>query len=134
MKAIPRDRVIDGVDQTAVLLKGDGHSRRDYLHIYTGDILAASMKQQVMRTWVGQKHGLMGSEFTDLYKDPEEKHHKMAPFLWAWAPFDHMKERHEALIRKYSHPQPTHGVPCEGIENLPEEARELADSLPKTYK
>ena len=27
---IPRDRIIDGIDQTAVLLEGDGNSRRDY--------------------------------------------------------------------------------------------------------
>ena len=33
---IPRDRVIDGVDQTALFLKGDTHSRRDYVMIYQG--------------------------------------------------------------------------------------------------
>jgi arylsulfatase A-like enzyme len=130
---VPTDRVIDGIDQTSLLLNGDGYSRRDYLHIYTGDILAASMKQQIKRTWIGQKAGLMGSEFTDLYKDPEEKHQKMAPYLWAWAAFDHMKERHEALVRKYPNRKPTHGVPYEGIEDLPEAARALAERLPKTY-
>ncbi len=28
---IPGDRVIDGVDQTGLLLLGEGHSRRDYI-------------------------------------------------------------------------------------------------------
>jgi arylsulfatase len=31
---IPRDRVIDGIDQTALLLNGDTHGQRDYVHIY----------------------------------------------------------------------------------------------------
>ena len=85
------DRVIDGIDQSALLLQGDGHSRRDYLHVYTGDILAASIKQQFKRTWIGDRPGLMGDSFTDLYKDPREEHLKMAPYLWAWAAFDHMR-------------------------------------------
>mgnify|MGYP003682971839 CR=1 FL=1 len=130
---IPTDRIIDGVDQTSLLFNGDGHSRRDYLHIYTGDILAASMKQKVKRTWVGQRPGLMGSEFTDIYKDTREEHHKMAPYLWAWAAFDHMKERHEALIEKYPHRKPTHGKAYGGIKDLAEDAKELSDRLPTTY-
>ncbi len=130
---IPTDRVIDGIDQTSLLFNGDGHSRRDYLHIYTGDILAATMKQKVKRTWVGQRPGLMGDEFTDLYKDTREEHHEMAPYLWAWAAFDHMKERHEALIKKYPHRKPTHGRAYGGIQNLPKDAQALSDSLPRSY-
>ena len=130
---IPTDRVIDGIDQTALLLNGDGHSRRDYLHIYTGDILAASIKQQFKRTWVGDRPGLMGSAYTDLYKDPREEHHKMAPYLWAWAAFDHMREGHMALIRKYPNRPQTHGVPYKGIANLPPEAKALAGRVPTSY-
>lgn len=130
---VPTDRVIDGVDQTALLLNGDGHSRRDYLHIYTGDILAASIKQQFKRTWIGDKPGLMGDSFTDLYKDPREQHLKMAPYLWAWAPFDHMRERHLNMIEQYPNRPQTHGVPYEGIVGLPAEAKALAATVPTTY-
>ena len=49
LKRIPTDRVIDGIDQRSLLLNGDGYSRRDYYHVYTGDILAASIKQQFKR-------------------------------------------------------------------------------------
>jgi arylsulfatase A-like enzyme len=28
---VPGDRVIDGVDQTALMLLGEGHSRRNYM-------------------------------------------------------------------------------------------------------
>jgi arylsulfatase len=133
LKEIPTDRVIDGIDQTALLLNGDGYSRRDYYHVYTGNILAASIKQQIKRVWVGAKPGLMGSEFTNVYIDPREEHLKMPPYLWAWAAFDHMRERHEALIRKYPHRPTTHGKPYEGIADLPAAARELADGVPTTY-
>ena len=33
---VPTDRIIDGVDQTALFLNGDTFSRRDYVFIYTG--------------------------------------------------------------------------------------------------
>lgn len=130
---IPTDRVIDGIDQTSLLLNGDGYSRRDYLHIYTGDVLAASIKQQFKRTWIGDKPGLMGAGYTDLYKDPGELHLKMTPYLWAWAAFDHMRERHLEMIRKYPNRKHTHGVPYQGIEGLSEEAKELAASVPASY-
>jgi arylsulfatase A-like enzyme len=133
LKYVPTDRVIDGIEQSALLLNGDGHSRRDYYHIYTGDILAASIKQQIKRTWIGDKPGLVGDGFVDLYKDPREEHPKMTPFLWAWAAFDHMRERHLYQIEKYPNRKPTHAVPYRGIENLPPEARELAERVPTSY-
>lgn len=133
LKYVPTDRVIDGIDQTALLLEGDGHSRRDYYHVYTGDILAASIKQQVKRTWVGDKPGLMGASFTDLYKDPREEHLKMSPYLWAWAAFDHMRERHLAQTEKYPNRPQNHDVPYRGIEGLPEAAQKLADGVPTSY-
>jgi arylsulfatase len=134
LKKIPTDRVIDGIDQRALLLNGDGHSRRDYYHVYTGNLLAASIKQQFKRVWVGAKPGLMGEEFTNVYIDPREEHLKMPPYLWAWAAFDHMKERHEALVRKYPHRPPTHGRPYEGIADLPAAAQAVADGVPTTYQ
>jgi arylsulfatase A-like enzyme len=129
LNKVPTDRVIDGVDQTALLLNGDGHSRRDFLHIYTGDVLAASIKQQFKRRWVGTRPGLMGKEFTDLYKDPREEHEKMAPYLWAWAAFDQMKQRHLRQIAKYPLREPTHGKPYTGIRDLPADAKALADRV-----
>ena len=51
----PSDRVINGIDQTAMLLNGDTNGRRDYVHIYTGPLLAATVKQQFKRHWVGDR-------------------------------------------------------------------------------
>ncbi len=41
---IPTDRIVDGIDQTALFLNGDTHSRRDYNYIYTGQELKAIVK------------------------------------------------------------------------------------------
>ena len=42
---IPRDRVIDGIDQTALLLYGEHHGRRDFVYIYENEILRSIVKQ-----------------------------------------------------------------------------------------
>jgi len=120
-KHIPTDRVIDGIDQTALFLNGDTKGRRDYVHIYTGPLLAATVKQQFKRHWVGDRPGLAGKGFYDLYRDPKEVQPMMAQFLWAWEPFDSMKARHQNLMEKYPNTPITRGKPFEGIELLPQE-------------
>ena len=52
LQHIPTDRVIDGVDQTALLLKGDTHGRRDYVFIYAGPRLGATVKGNFKRHWI----------------------------------------------------------------------------------
>lgn len=120
MKYIPTDRVIDGIDQTAMLVNGDGHGRRDYVHVYTGSVLAASVKQQFKRHWIGERPGLAGKSFFDLYRDPREEYGMMAQFLWAWEPFDSMKKRHMELMEKYPNTPMRRGKPFEGIELIAE--------------
>jgi arylsulfatase len=71
MEYIPTDRIIDGIDQTAVFLEGDGNSRRDYYHVYTGPAHAATIKQQYKRRWLGGRPGLVKNDFFDLYADPK---------------------------------------------------------------
>lgn len=113
---IPTDRIIDGIDQTALFLKGDGHGRRDYVYIYQGPVLAAVVKQQYKRHFAGAAPGLAGKGFFDLYKDPREEHPLQGEFLWAWPAFDFMKARHEALIEKYPHTKVATGEPYTGID------------------
>jgi arylsulfatase len=100
MEHIPTDRIIDGLDQTAVFLEGDGQSRRDYYHVYTGPIHAASIKQQFKRVWIGGRPGLVKNDFYNLYQDPREMRGMMAQMLWAWGPFDMVKKRHDAMNKK----------------------------------
>ena len=94
MKYIPRDRIIDGVDQTALLLEGDGESRRDYVFIYTGDELAATVKGRFKRDWRNAIPGLSGAEFYDLYNDPRESYPMMLPLFPVKTMFSIMKTRH----------------------------------------
>jgi len=115
---IPTDRVIDGIDQTPLLFNGDGHGRRDYVHIYQGPVLAAIVKQQYKRHFSGAAPGLAGKGFFDLYKDPREEHPLQAQFLWSWPAFDHIKANHEAQIKQYPHTEVARGVPYAGIERL----------------
>ncbi len=115
---IPTDRVIDGVDQTALLLNGDGHSRRDYVHIYAGPNYAATVKQQFKRHWMSSRPGLVGKSFFDLYKDTREEKGMMGQFLWAWEPFDAIKANHEALMEKYPNTPVRKGPVFTGLSNF----------------
>ncbi len=114
---IPRDRVIDGIDQTSLLLNGDGHSRRDYVHVYAGPSYAATVKQQYKRHWMSSRPGLVGKSFFDLYKDPREEKGMMGQFLWAWEPFDAIKMRHEAQMQKYENTPPRKTEVYTGLSN-----------------
>lgn len=114
---IPRDRVIDGIDQTALLLNGDGHSRRDYVHVYAGPAYAATVKQQFKRHWMSSRPGLVGKSFFDLYKDPREEKGMMAQFLWAWEPFDDIKMRHEDQMKNYKNTAPRKAAVFTGLSN-----------------
>ncbi len=115
MGAIPRDRVIDGIDQTALLLNGDKHGRRDHVFVYQGPQLSAIVKQSYKRHFAGSAPGLAGKGFFDLIKDPREEHPLQAEFLWAWPSFDHMKARHEAQIKEYPHTPVATGKPYTGL-------------------
>ena len=132
MEYIPTDRIIDGIDQTAVFLYGDGQSRRDYYHIYTGPFHAATIKQQYKRVWIGGRPGLVKNDFFDLYQDPREMRGMMAQFLWAWGPFDMMKKRHEGMNAKYPFTPTRHNVPFEGIENLRPESVQYQETVRNT--
>ncbi len=131
LSLVPTDRVIDGVDQTALLLNGEGRSRRDYYHIYTGDVLAATVKQQFKRDWTKERPGLVTDAFTDLYRDTREEYGDMPPYLWAWLAFDHMRERHVTQMEKYPNRPVTRGVPYEGIGNLRHDAKRMSERLVK---
>ena len=98
---IPTDRIIDGIDQTALLVNGDTHGRRDYVFIYTGNVLAATVKGRYKRHWMGEMPGLSGPAFFDLYTDPREENGKLVPMLSAKGMFSMMKARHGLWMEKY---------------------------------
>jgi arylsulfatase len=124
---IPTDRIIDGIDQTAVLVNGDTKGRRDYNFVYTGNILAATTKGRFKRVWVADHPGLPGAAFYDLYNDPREVNPALVPFLATSASFTRMRKRHEIWKQKYPDRPTKHGVPFTGIANARQATKELSD-------
>ncbi|MDX2379608.1 MAG: sulfatase-like hydrolase/transferase [Acidimicrobiia bacterium] len=124
---IPTDRIVDGIDQTALFLKGDTNGRRDYNFVYTGNILAATTKGRFKRVWVGDHPGLPGAAFYDLYNDPREVNPALVPFLSTSSSFTQMRKRHEIWKQKYPDRATKRGVPFTGIANARQATKDLAN-------
>ena len=101
---IPTDRVIDGIDQTALLINGDTHGRRDYNFIYTGPILAATVKDHYKMHWVSKDPSQAAAGITavyDLYNDHREVNPIVVGGFHMKEPFKRMRARHELWKEKY---------------------------------
>ncbi|ASP35805.1 sulfatase-like hydrolase/transferase [Labrenzia sp. VG12] len=115
---IPRDRVIDGVDQTALLLEGEGNSRRDYVYVYEGPVLRSVVKQEFkMHLPAPGQPGAAANVF-NIYRDPREEFPLVGYSLWSGASFQDMVKRHQKTIARYPHLPLGKDTPYEGIENL----------------
>jgi len=124
-ESIPTDRIVDGLNQTALLLEGDSHGRRDYLHVYEGPNLKATIKQEFKVHWPSPGTAGFKLPIFNLYRDPRERHSLKTEGMWTVAYFDDMKARHMAFKKKYPDRAETHGIPYEGIENLRPETKEM---------
>ncbi len=127
---VPTDRIIDGIDQTALLLNGDSHGRRDYTFTYAGPQLGAMVKGNYKRHMispdpVGEASGIPAA-FYFLLGDPREKMPLMAQTIHMKAPFNRMKLRHDLWKAKYPDSKEVHGVPWTGIANASQELKDLA--------
>lgn len=126
---IPTDRIIDGVDQTSLLMQGDTNSRRDAVFIYAGPQLGATVKGNYKRHWissdpVGESSGIP-SAFYFLPADPREKTPMLVNLIHLKSPFNRMRLRHELWKKKYPDAKEVHGVPWTGIENATPEIEAL---------
>ena len=127
---IPTDRVIDGIDQTALLMNGDTHSRRDHVFIYAGPRLGATVKGNYKRHWissdpVGEASGIPAA-FYFLPADPRETTPMLVNLIHLKSPFNRMKLRHELWKKKYPDAKEVHGIPWTGIENATPEVQALS--------
>ena len=118
---IPTDRIIDGIDQTALLMNGDTHGRRDYVFIYAGPQLGAIVKGNYKRHMispdpVGEASGIPAA-FYFLPADPREKTPMLVNLIHLKSPFNRMKLRHDIWKEKYPDSTEKHGVPWTGIAN-----------------
>ncbi len=123
-KYIPTDRIIDGVDQTALLLNGEHHGRRDYVYVYQNEVLRAVVKQEFKMHLPAPGLPAAAAGTYNLLRDPREEHPQVGISLWAGASFQDMVKRHTMSIKKYPHGKMGHGRPYEGIENLRPETKQ----------
>lgn len=122
---IPTDRVIDGIDQTALLLKGEHHGRRDYVYIYENEVLRSVVKQEFKMHMPAPGVPGAAAPVFNLYRDPREEEAFVGLPLWSGASFQDMVKRHTMMIAKYPHANLGKGKPYEGIDNLRPETKEI---------
>jgi arylsulfatase len=119
-KYIPRDRIIDGIDQTALLLGGDTKGRRDHNFIYQGPALAATIKDQYKMHWISKDPSQANSGITavyDLYNDHREVNPVVVGGFHMKEPFKRMRARHDLWKKKYPDRHHTRRPAYTGIAN-----------------
>jgi arylsulfatase A-like enzyme len=131
LEHVPTDRVIDGVDQTALLFTGDTKSRRDHVFIYAGPRLGATIKGNYKRHWissdpVGEASGIPAAFFF-LPADPREVTPMLVNLIHLKRPFNRMKLRHDLWKKKYPDSHEVYGIPWTGIANASDEIKALAN-------
>jgi arylsulfatase A-like enzyme len=130
MGEIPTDRVIDGVDQTALMLEGEGHGRRDYVFIYSGNSLKAVVKEQYKLNVPAAGENPIGAKFYDLFRDTREEWPVSTEVgAWGGAEFVRVIQRHKQRMAKYPSEPPAFGVPYEGITNLRPESKAAVEAF-----
>jgi arylsulfatase len=98
---IPGDRVTDGVDQTALLLLGEDHGRRNMMFHYSGGVLGA-IRYEDFKVHLKEGHGgLPGMDFYNVMRDPGEKFGQLYPGLFAVTPIQMILKGHMLMIRKF---------------------------------
>lgn len=129
MDGVPRDRVIDGVDQSGVLLLGETHGRRDYVHIYEGPALKSLVKNKYKMHLPPPGSNPIAASLFDLYRDSREERpiDSIQYGPWAGGQFAAMAKRHMAFKKVHPDRPPTHGKPYTGIENLRPESKKAVE-------
>ena len=137
MKYIPTDRVVDGLDQTSLILNGDTHSRRDYVFIYSGHEIGATVKGRYKRHWIGAGDVAasgMPEAYFDLYQDPREENPQLVPLIHTQGQFNRMLARHELFKNKYPDVSNAHGIPYTGLSNARPETKAIADRVKRNIE
>ena len=128
---IPRDRLIDGIDQTPVLFLGETKGRRDYVFVYEGPTLKSVVKQQYKFHVPAPGSNPIWAPIFDLYRDPrEDRPEDSIQYAVAFgANFSLMIQRHAAMSMRYPNREPGHDAPYSGIENLRPETIALVETI-----
>lgn len=121
---IPTDRLIDGVDQSALLLEGETKGRRDTVFIYSGKKMEAVVKEHLKIKVPKAGENPIAAKFYDLQRDTREEYPVSTEVgAWGGAEFVRIIERHLATKLKYPDVKAAYGTPYEGIDNLRPESK-----------
>ena len=129
-KYIPTDRIIDGIDQTELLMKGDTYGRRDYNFIYQGPALAATTKDHYKMHWISKDPSQANSGITavyDLYNDHREVNPVVVGGFHMKEPFKRMRARHELWKEKYPDRHHKRAPSYTGIANARPETKAISE-------
>ena len=127
---IPTDRLIDGVDQSALVLEGETHGRRDYVFIYSGNKLEQVVKERFKIGVPKAGENPIAAKFYDLYRDTREEYSVSTEVgAWGGAEFVRVIQRHMKRKEMYPDEPPAYGMPYEGITNLRPETKAAVDAF-----
>ena len=127
---VPTDRLIDGVDQSALMLEGETHGRRDTVFLYSGDTLKAVVKEQYKLNVPGPGESPIVAKFYDLFRDTREEFPVSTEVgAWGGAEFVRIIQRHKQRKAKYPDEKPAYGRPYDGIENLRPETEAAVEAF-----
>ena len=134
---IPGDRIIDGVDQSALFLLGEDKGRRDYLFVYEGLVLKSVIKEHYkLHLPPPGKIPLLAKVF-NLLQDPREEQgldlkQALRNLLWSSKKFVEMTQGHMLAQKQYPNRPQTRGIPYTGITNLRPETKALVSAYLQT--
>ncbi|MDV7144012.1 sulfatase-like hydrolase/transferase [Tropicimonas sp. TH_r6] len=128
---IPRDRLVDGVDQSAALLFADEQkARRDHVIIYSINSAKAVIKDQFRLNLPAPGESPIIAKFHDLYRDTREEFSVSTEVgAWGGQEFVRILGRHMARKEKFPDTPPAFGVPYEGIENIRPETQAAVETF-----
>ncbi len=102
LEYMPDDRIIDGVDQTSLLLNGEGHSRRNYMFHYKYSVFGTGKGTHLKAIrWKNIKWYPNEVEVFNIMRDPNEMHSNRSNYLWAMEPMRQMMVRHQKMMKKF---------------------------------
>ncbi len=102
-KKIPNDRIVDGVDQSALLLLGEDHGRRDYVFFYNKGKLEA-----VRKDWIKIRFGgMIFVPHYNLMQDPAERFPKEVNYNTYSYGMTLVVQEHNKLIEEFPHRKQT---------------------------
>ena len=127
---IPRDRLIDGVDQSALWLLGETHGRRDTVFVYSGNKLEAVVKENLKLNVPGPGENPIGAKFYDTFRDTREEIPVSTQIgAWGGQEFVRIIQRHMMNKKNYPDEPAARGMPYAGISNLRPETKAAVNAF-----